>query len=178
MRILSYWATLVLISLPSFVSATTFGGYDSKEGKLKNKVIIEAGNAEEVQPPYGVEWNKKLFVINSRCFVFPGYVGYWGYGGKASLLVSDKQGNLELFTFDTSFSSLKTGVESVLLVECPDSANILPRSDDPEEQLRLLEEYGRKQKIKSDAYIKMLENYKKSIEKYRNDLQKSIEQNK
>ena len=76
--------------------------------------------------------------MNGRCFLFSGYIGYWGYGGKAGLLLVNAQKTTQLAILESAIGSIKVDLHSITMLKCPSGTNVIPYSDDPEEQLKLL----------------------------------------
>lgn len=110
----------------------------SEQAQMKGYVIAEVGEVSEVEPPFNTKWEDDVYQMNGRCFSFSGYNGYWGYGSKAALLLVNAQKNIKLALIESSIGSIKTELKSVTMLECPSGTNVVPYSDDPEEQLRLL----------------------------------------
>lgn len=110
-----------------------------KQAEMKNYVIADVGDVSQVDPPMNTKWEKDVYQMNGRCFYFSGYIGYWGYGGKAAFLLINAQKDVRVALFEASIGSVKADLQSVVLVECPAGTSILPYSDDPAEQLRLLQ---------------------------------------
>lgn len=110
----------------------------SQQAQMKNYVIVDVGEASKVEPPYNTKWEKDVYQMNGRCFVFSGYIDYWGYGGKAALLLVNAQKSIQLALVETAIGSVKVELQSISMIECPSGNNVMPYSDNPEEQLKLL----------------------------------------
>lgn len=110
-----------------------------KQSAMKNYVIADVGEVSPVDPPVNTKWEQDVYQMNGRCFYFPGYMGIWGFGGKAALLLVNAQKDVKVALFETSIGTVKADLQSIVLVECPAGTNVIPYSDDPEEQLRLLQ---------------------------------------
>lgn len=110
----------------------------SQQAQMKNYVIVDVGEASKVEPTYNAKWNKDVYQMNGRCFVFPGYMGYWGYGNKAAFLLVNAQKSIQLALVETAIGSVKVELQSIAMIECPSGNNVMPYSDNSEEQLMLL----------------------------------------
>lgn len=110
-----------------------------KQAAMRNYVIADVGEVSQVDPPINTKWEQDVYQMNGRCFFFSGYMGYWGYGGKAAFLLVNAQKDVKVAIFETAIGSVKVDLQSIVLVECPAGTNIIPYSDDPGEQLRLLQ---------------------------------------
>lgn len=110
----------------------------SKHAAMKNYVIIDVGEVSGVEPPFNTKWQDDVYQMNGRCFSFSGYMGYWGYGRKAALLLVNTQKDVKLALIESAIGSVKVELQSIVMLECPSGTNVIPYSDDPEEQLRLL----------------------------------------
>lgn len=110
----------------------------SQQAQLKNNAIIDVGEVSKVDPPFNTKWENDVYQMNGRCFTFSGYMGYWGYGGKAALLLANAQKVVQLALLETAIGSIKVELQSISMIKCPAGTNVMPYSDNPEEQLRLL----------------------------------------
>ena len=111
----------------------------SEHAQMKGYVIAEVGEVSKVDPPFNTKWENDVYQINGRCFSFLGYSGYWGYGSKAALLLVNAEKIIKLALIESSIGSIKTELKSVIMFECPSGTNVIPYSEDPQEQLRLLQ---------------------------------------
>lgn len=128
-------AILVAVSIEASANGwATFSQHTS----MKGYVIAEVGEVSEVQPPFNTKWNENVFQMNGRCFTFPGYMGMWGFGSKAGMLLANAQKDVKLALIESAIGSIKVELQSIGVIKCPSGTNVLPYSDDPEEQLRLL----------------------------------------
>jgi len=110
----------------------------SQQAQLKNNAIIDVGEVSKVDPPFNTKWENDVYQMNGRCFTFSGYMGYWGYGGKAALLLTNAQKIVQLALLETAIGSIKVELQYISMIKCPSGTNVMPYSDNPEEQLRLL----------------------------------------
>ena len=128
-------AILALVSIEASADGwATFSHHSS----MKGYVIVDVGDVSEVQPPFNTKWSENVFQMNGRCFTFPGYMGIWGYGSKAAILLANAQKDIKLGLIGSSMGSIKIELQSISPIKCPSSTNVLPHSDNPEEQLQLL----------------------------------------
>ena len=111
----------------------------SEHAQMKGYFIAEVGEVSKVDPPFNTERENDVYQMNGRCFSFSGHNGYWGYGSKAALLLVNAQKIIKLALIESSIGSIKTELKSVTMFECPSGTNVVPYSDDPQEQLRLLQ---------------------------------------
>lgn len=131
-------ALSVVILAPTSVCADGWAIF-SEQAQMKGYVIADVGEVSEVDPPFNTDWENDVYQMNGRCFSFAGYNGYCGYGSKAALLLINAQKNIKLALIESSIGSIKTEMKSLTMLECPSGTNVVPYSDDPEEQLRLLQ---------------------------------------
>lgn len=110
----------------------------SQEAQLKNYVIADVGEVSKVEPPVNTKWENEVYQMNGRCFSFFGYVGYWGFGNKAALLLVNAQKTIQLALIEASIGLIKVELKSITMLECPPGTTVIPYSDDPEEKLKLL----------------------------------------
>jgi hypothetical protein len=110
----------------------------SQQTQLKDNAIIDVGEVSKVDPPFNTKWESDVYQMNGRCFTLSGYMGYWGYGGKAALLLVNAQKFVQLALLETAIGSIKVELHSISMIKCPTGTNVMPYSDNPEEQLRLL----------------------------------------
>lgn len=127
---------LVAISLSARADGWALFG---KQSAMKDYYIAGVGEVSQVEPPFNTKWEQDVYQMNGRCFCFSGYMGYWGYGGKAAFLLVNAQKDVKVALFETSIGAVKADLQSIVLVECPAGTNVIPYSDDPAEQLRLLQ---------------------------------------
>ena len=137
-----------LLSLASSQAIADGWAIMSQQAQLKNNAIIDVGEVSKVDPPFNTKWENDVYQMNGRCFTFPGYMGYWGYGGKAALLLANAQKVVQLALLETAISSIKVELHSISMIKCPTGTNVMPYSDDPEEQLRLLKKRQEEMKKK------------------------------
>lgn len=120
----------------------------SQQAQLKNNVIVDVGEVSKVEPPFNTKWENEVYQMNGRCFTFSSYMGYWGYGGKAALLLANAQKVVQLALIESAIGSIKVELHSISMLKCPAGTNVMPYSDDPEEQLRLLKKRQEEMKKK------------------------------
>ncbi len=125
----------------------------SQHDQMKNYVIVEVGSVSTVAPPFNTKWENDVYQMNGRCFVFDGYIGYWGYGDKAALLLVNENKYIQLALVTSEIGSVKVELESITLIKCPSGSEIIPYSSDPEERLKQL-------KRKQELLKKKLESFK------------------
>ena len=116
------------LSVATFTSSA-FGGFGVNQSQLKGAFIAEVGEAHEVEPPSGAKWKDQIYSLNSRCFTLSGYFGYWGYGGKPAMLVVKENKLINLALFESLGSTPSVDLFPVQMVQCPESANVLPSCD-------------------------------------------------
>ena len=112
----------------------------SKQNELKNHLIVDVGEISEVSKPIGANWNVDLYQMNGKCMALSGYSSPSFYGSKAALLLMDSAQKIALAVVEATIGAIRIDIYSVDMYECPNSANVLPHSSDPAENLRLLEE--------------------------------------
>lgn len=117
MRI-SILSTVIVFSLALDARADGFAIID-EHVNLNNNIIVEAGDVEKLDQPDGTSSNNEILKINSRCLQPSGYMGYWGYGKKAGLLLVDNARTTKLALLESSVGSIKVTINPVLIVECP-----------------------------------------------------------
>lgn len=127
---------LAAISLSAHADGWALFG---KQTEMKNYVIADVGEVSQVDPPINTKWDRDVYQMNGRCFYFSGYMGYWGYGDKAAFLLVNAQRDVKVALLETSIGSIKVDLQSIVVVECPAGANVVPYNNNPEEQLRLLQ---------------------------------------
>lgn len=116
MRIISLF-TVVVFSLALDARADGFAIID-EHVNLNNNIIVEAGDVEKLDQSDGANSNNEIFKINSRCLQPSGYMGYWGNGKKAGLLLVDSARTTKLALLESSVGSIKVTINPVLIVEC------------------------------------------------------------
>ena len=134
------------LALVFFSPSSAFQSIVSQHAQLKGSVIVDAGEAKEVAPPFGSEWENQVYSLNSRCMVLFGYYGYWGFGGKPAMLVVDKDEHVQLAIFESTIGSIKVEIHPVSIVHCPDHAMVPPSCDglNSEACSRLMDEHMKK----------------------------------
>ena len=144
---------IFLVSISAQAVADGWAMFSQQE-QMKNYVIADVGEVSKVNPPFNAKSEKDVFQVNGRCFLFSGYMGYWGYGSKAALLLVNAQKNIQLALIESAIGSIKVELQPISMIECPTGTNVIPYSTDPEEQLRLL-------KQRQEELMKKLEDLKK-----------------
>ena len=150
-----------LIALASVQTNADSWAIFSNQAAMKNYTIIDVGDISQVEPPFNTKWKEDVYQMNGRCFSFSGYIGYWGYGNKAALLLTNAQKDLKLALVESSIGSIKVELQSVNVIACPTGTNVTPYSDDPNEQLRLLKKRQEELKKRADEYRMKAEELKK-----------------
>ena len=112
----------------------------SQHGEMKDFMIAEVGEVSKVEPPFNTVWNQDVYQMNGRCFLFSGYMGYWGYGDKSALILINSAKIIKLAIIEAEIGSIKVDLKGITMIDCPSSSNMVPYSSDPKEMLRLLKE--------------------------------------
>lgn len=152
-------ATCVTLYCPRVLAGDSFGGFQSQHEELKGYYIVDAGNAKKVDPPFGKQWTKDLFELNGRCFTMDSYQ-YWGYDGKAGLLLVDKQQDVRLALIEEDFTNLKVKLEPITLVECPAESGVerpCTTQEECTERLEKLKKQIEQQQKDTEKLLKQLE---------------------
>lgn len=67
-----------------------------------------------------IEWFEfKESYQTDFCFLLPNYIGVWGYGDKAALIVMDDQENYGMAFFESAVGNVRVELEPFQLVDCP-----------------------------------------------------------
>jgi hypothetical protein len=120
--------------LPSIVHADGYGLF-SKHEELKGHAVIDVGDVEKMDPPFGKVGASETLKLRANCFEPLGSLGFWGYSKKAGLVLVDRSRAVKLALIESSFASIKVEVLSVIQVACPTaSSNGLPQ--DPQQSLQ------------------------------------------
>lgn len=138
----------VFLALASAQAGADGWAIISQQAQLKNNVIVDVGEVSKVEPPFNIKWESEVYQMNGRCFTFSGYMGYWGYGGKAALLLANAQKVVQLALIESAIGSIKVELHSISMLKCPAGIDVMPYSDDPAEQLRLLQKRQEEMKKK------------------------------
>ncbi len=155
-RLLAYlkiWSLSLALFTTANVDADGWALF-SQQAQMKGYFIAEVGDVSAVEPPFNTEWENDVYQMNDRCFSFSEYNGYSGYGNKAALLLVNAQKDVKLALIESSIGSIKTELKSVTMLACPAGTNVIPQSDDLEQQLRHLQK-------QRDEMKRMLEELKK-----------------
>ncbi len=124
----------------------------SRQDDLKSTVIVDTGEAEKIDAPFGKLGASDMIKINGRCFEPIGSIGSWGYSRKAAFVVVDQTKSVKIATLENGIRSIKVNVISVIQVDCSSNASgDLP--SDPEKLLEVL-------KKRQEALQKELERLK------------------
>ena len=91
----------------------------SQQAQMKNYVIADVGEVSKVEPPFNTKWEKDVYQMNGRCFLFSGYMSYWGYGNKAALLLVNAQKSIQLALIESVIGSIKVELQSITMIKCP-----------------------------------------------------------
>ncbi len=147
---------LVVLFLASISSQAVADGWAmfSQQERMRNYVIADVGEVSKVEPPLNTKWEKDVFQVNGRCFLFSGFMDYFAYGNKAALLLVNAQKNIQLALIESAIGSIKVDLQPISMIECPTGTNVIPYSASPEERLRLL-------KQRQEELMKRFEDLKK-----------------
>src|ERR1051325_4312633 len=95
-------ALLSSLYVPITVHADGYALF-SKHEELKAHAVVEAGNVEKFEVRNVSSLSTREYLkLGGRCFEPSGYLGYWGYGKKAGLLMSDRNRSLKLAILESS----------------------------------------------------------------------------
>jgi len=152
-------ASCVIFYFPYIFADDSFGGFDSQHSELKGYYIVDVGNATEIEPPFGKRWEKEIYQLNGRCFTIDSYryQVFWGYSGKAGLLLVNERRNIRLALFEKDISNLKVKFEPITLVECPRESGVMrtcATQEECTERLKQLEKQAVQQRKKTEELIK------------------------
>lgn len=125
---------LLLLAACAFADGfDTFG----KQDDLKKTVIVDVGEAEKIDPPRGKLGAREVIKLAGKCFEPSDYLGYWGYGKKAALLLVDQSRIVKIALLENGSGSIKVDVIRVTRVDCAAiTGSDLPI--DPQKTLELL----------------------------------------
>ena len=108
----------------------------SKHEELKAHVIIDAGDFEKVDPPFGTLGATETVKLNSNCFKPFGSLGLWGK--KAGFILVDRNKAIRIAILESSIGSIKVESFAAMQVACPTKdSDGLPV--DPQERLKELQ---------------------------------------
>ncbi len=103
---------------PSFSAADGFSSFGDHD-ELKNHAVVFAGDVESIQiQNQSLMTTESVLKMENACFSPAGYLGYWGYGKKAGLLLVDNQKRLSIAIFEDSIGSIEVKVLGVSQVSC------------------------------------------------------------
>ncbi|MDD5385454.1 MAG: hypothetical protein PHG89_11325 [Gallionella sp.] len=126
----------LLAALPTSTFADGYSMF-SNHKELKGQAVIEAGDVEKIDPPFGKIGAGEVLMLGTNCFEPMGAIGTWGFSKKAGLLLVDRSRNIRLALLESSIGSIKIDIVSVMQVSCPTSgSDDLPH--DPQQRLREL----------------------------------------
>ena len=127
---------LVLAVIPQAAIADGYALF-SKHEELKAHVIVDAGDFEKIDPPFGKLGTSDVLKINSSCFQLAGSLGSWGYGKKAGLVLVDRNKTIRIALLESSIGSIKIETMPAVQVACPtEDSSDLPL--DPHQRLQEL----------------------------------------
>lgn len=127
---------IVLALIPHAASADGYALF-SKHEELKAHVVVDAGDFEKIDPPFGKIGATEVLKLNSNCFQPTGTLGSWGYGKKAGLVLVDRNKTIRIALLESSIGSIKVETTLVLQVACPtEDSSGLPL--DPQQRLQEL----------------------------------------
>jgi len=144
------WVTVFLVLVSAQAVADGWAMF-SQQAQMKNYVIADVGEVSKVEPPFNTKWEKDVYQMNGRCFLFSSYMGYLSYGNKAALLLVNAQKNIQLAFIEPVIGSIKVELQPLSMIECPSGTRVTPYGDDPEEQFRLLKK--RQEELKKKLEI-------------------------
>lgn len=122
--------------LPSIVHADGYALF-SKHLELKGHAIIDAGDVEKIEPPFGKLGSTEILKLGANCFEAQGYFGYSGYSKRAGLVLVDRSRNLKLALIESSIGSIRIELVSVTQIACTaHDSDALPQ--DPQQRLQEL----------------------------------------
>jgi hypothetical protein len=147
--VLSATGLVILFSLlmPCMAFADGFTTYGSGQAELKQSVIKDVGDAEQVDVPdprtYGSSYitrSIKAIKLADKCFQpITTLWGNWSYGKKAALLLEDKYKSTRIALLENEAgSSIKVDVMTVTQVDCTDKSTGDPRIDIPKQEEDML----------------------------------------
>ena len=93
---------------------------------LPGKMILAVGSVskQEVTNSRTFQrstWYEFVAVDNSyMCFSIPGYTGYWGYGTKAAMIVSDESNSYYVAFMGSTVGAISVDLHPLRRVTCPD----------------------------------------------------------
>lgn len=130
-------AGILLLSLmPQAASADGYALF-SKHEELKAHVVVDAGDFEKIDPPFGKLGATEVLKLDSNCFQPAGSLGSWGYGKKAGLVLVDRNKTIRIALLESTIGSIKVETTPVLQVACPtEDSNGLAL--DPQQRLQEL----------------------------------------
>lgn len=127
---------LVLAAIPGVALADGYGLF-SKHEELKAHVVVDAGDFEKIDPPFGKLGASEVLKLNSNCFQPMGSLGPWGYGKKAGMVLVDRSKTSRVAFLKSGIGSIEVETLQVQQVACPTDDSIgLPL--DPQQRLQEL----------------------------------------
>lgn len=127
---------LLLALIPQAATANGFALFSEHE-ELKGHVVVDAGDIEKFDPPFGKLGATEVLKLNSNCFQPIGLLGSWGFGKKAGLVLVDRNKTIRIALLESSISSIKIEATPVLQVACPtEDSSGMPL--DPQQRLQEL----------------------------------------
>ena len=110
---------------------------------MKGHTVIGSGDVEKIDPPFGKLGATEFLKLGNSCFQPLGYLGFWGYGKKAGLVLVDRFRAVKLALIESSNGSAKVEVLSVMQIACttPDSDKL------PQDLQQKLQEIKRRQEF-------------------------------
>lgn len=116
-------ALSALLVPPVFGRGWALIGSDHK--KLRGQAVAAVGTVS-MQTKYlqGSLENLEWFEFDADsgvdfCFLFTGYVGYYGASEKPALLLMDERKNMTLAVLESVVGSIKVEIEEIEAVKCP-----------------------------------------------------------
>lgn len=127
---------LLLAAIPGVAIADSYGLF-SKHEELKAHVVVDAGDFEKIDPPFGNLGSTDVLKLNSNCFRPMGLLGSWGNGKKAGLVLVDRSKTVRVALLKSGIGSIEVETLHVQQVTCPtEDSNGLPL--DPQQRLQEL----------------------------------------
>lgn len=133
---------LLLAVLPRPAIADGYAMF-SEHDELKAHVVVDAGDFEKIDPPFGKLGATEVLKLNSNCFQPVGALGLWGYGKKAGLVLVDRNRAIRLALIESSIGSIKIDAVAAIQVACQTAGSSSP----PPDPQQLLQELKRQQEL-------------------------------
>ena len=109
----------VLLAITSSLAVADGWDMFGQHEQMKNYVIADVGEVNKVDPPFNTKWEKDVYQMNGRCFTYSGYLGYWGYGKKAALLLVNAQKIIQLALIEPTIGATNVKLIPITMIKCP-----------------------------------------------------------